>query len=131
MAAPQQIVVVGRRKTSVARVHLMPGTGQVTVNDRKLEEYFPLESLRTNILKPLLATETLGKYNVSANVEGGGSTGQAGAVCLGIARALTTADEGYRSVHRKAGLLTRDPRMVERKKYGQKKARKRFQFSKR
>lgn len=109
----------------------MPGTGQVTVNDRKLEEYFPLESLRTNILKPLLATETLGKYNVSANVEGGGSTGQAGAVSLGIARALTTADEGYRSVLRKAGLLTRDPRMVERKKYGQKKARKRFQFSKR
>ena len=131
MPAPQHVVVVGRRKTSVARVHLMPGSGQITVNERKLEDYFPIESLRTNVLKPLVVTQTMGKYDVSAKVEGGGSTGQAGAVSLGIARALTSVDEGLRSSLRKEGLLTRDPRMVERKKYGQKKARKRFQFSKR
>ena len=131
MPAPQHVVVVGRRKTSVARVHLMPGSGQITVNERKLEDYFPIESLRTDVLKPLVITQTMGKYDVSAKVEGGGSTGQAGAVSLGIARALTSVDEGLRSSLRKEGLLTRDPRMVERKKYGQKKARKRFQFSKR
>lgn len=109
----------------------MPGSGQITVNERKLEDYFPIESLRTDVLKPLVITQTMGKYDVSAKVEGGGSTGQAGAVSLGIARALTSVDEGLRSSLRKEGLLTRDPRMVERKKYGQKKARKRFQFSKR
>jgi len=131
MATPQRIVVVGRRKTSVARVHLTPGSGQITVNKHKLDEYFPIESLRVDVLKPFVVTETLGKYNVTANVEGGGSSGQAGAICLGIARALTSTGEEVRSILRKKGLLTRDPRMVERKKYGQKKARKRFQFSKR
>lgn len=131
MAAPQHVVVVGRRKTSIARVHLTPGSGEIKVNDQKLDEYFPIDSLRTSILRPLVVTETMGKYNVTANVEGGGTSGQAGAICLGIARALTSLNDALRSTLRKEGLLTRDPRMVERKKYGQKKARKRFQFSKR
>ncbi|MEE9289111.1 MAG: 30S ribosomal protein S9 [Bacteroidota bacterium] len=131
MAAPQHVVVVGRRKTSTARVYLSPGSGEIKVNDQKLDKYFPIESLRTSILRPLMVTETMGKYNVTANVEGGGTSGQAGAICLGIARALTSVDNALRPTLRKEGLLTRDPRMVERKKYGQKKARKRFQFSKR
>jgi small subunit ribosomal protein S9 len=122
---------VGRRKTSVARVILLPGTGKITINRRSLEEFFPIETLRNDVLKPLDATQTMGKYDARINVEGGGTTGQAGAIKLGIARALVDLSEDHKSTLRAAGLLTRDPRMVERKKYGQKKARKRFQFSKR
>jgi small subunit ribosomal protein S9 len=122
---------VGRRKTSVARVILLPGTGKITVNRRPLEEFFPIETLRADVLKPLDATQTAGKYDARIKVEGGGSTGQAGAIKLGIARALVELSEDHKPALRAAGLLTRDPRMVERKKYGQKKARKRFQFSKR
>lgn len=124
-------VAVGRRKTAVARVVLVPGNGTITVNKRSIEQYFPIETLRQSVTKPFEVTETSGKYNVQARVEGGGATGQAGAVSLSIARSLVAISEDYRSVLRGAGLLTRDPRMVERKKYGQRKARKRFQFSKR
>jgi small subunit ribosomal protein S9 len=125
------ITAVGRRKNSVARVLVLPGTGKVTVNDRLLDEYFPLETLRTDLLRPLEVTQTSGKYDVRVNVEGGGWSGQVGAIRLGISRALVALREENRTSLRAAGLLTRDPRMVERKKYGQKKARKRFQFSKR
>jgi small subunit ribosomal protein S9 len=122
---------VGRRKTSVARVILSQGSGKITVNRRPLEEYFKLETLRSDVVKPFDITQTSGKYDVRVNVEGGGMTGQAGAVRLGIARALVEMSDDNRVPLRAAGLMTRDPRMVERKKYGQKKARKRFQFSKR
>jgi small subunit ribosomal protein S9 len=122
---------VGRRKTSVARVILSPGSGKIMVNKRPLDQFFPLETLRTDVVKPFEVTQTSGKYDARINVDGGGSTGQAGAIRLGIARALVEMSEDNRSTLRTAGLLTRDPRMVERKKYGQKKARKRFQFSKR
>ncbi len=124
-------VTVGRRKTAVARVTLTPGSGIVTVNKRPLEQYFPIETLRQAVLTPLQVTETAGKYDIAIKVEGGGPTGQAGAASLSIARALVIISEDHRATLRTAGLLTRDPRMVERKKYGQKKARKRFQFSKR
>ena len=124
-------VTVGRRKTAVARVVLTPGNGTITVNKRPLEVYFPIDTLRANVLKPFDVTQTAGKYDVQANVEGGGPTGQAGAVSLSISRALIALSDDHRSPLRQAGLVTRDPRMVERKKYGQKKARKRFQFSKR
>jgi small subunit ribosomal protein S9 len=122
---------VGRRKTAVARVMLTPGSGTVTVNGRTLETYFPLETLRVEIQKPLEVTQNAGKYNVKVIVDGGGTTGQAGAISLSLARALVEINEENRGLLRAAGLMTRDPRMVERKKYGQKKARKRFQFSKR
>jgi small subunit ribosomal protein S9 len=122
---------VGRRKTSVARIILAPGSGKFTVNRRSLEVYFPLETLRGEVMKPLETTQLSGKFDVRVTVEGGGSTGQAGAIKLGIARALVDMSEDHKPPLRAAGLLTRDPRMVERKKYGQKKARKRFQFSKR
>jgi small subunit ribosomal protein S9 len=125
------VSAVGRRKTSVARVILAPGTGKITINRRPAETYFPLETLRQDVVKPLAVTETMGKYDIRINVEGGGPTGQAGAIKLGVARALVELSEDNRTPLRNAGLLTRDPRMVERKKYGQKKARKRFQFSKR
>jgi small subunit ribosomal protein S9 len=125
------VTAVGRRKTSVARVILAPGTGKITINRRAADAYFPLETLRADMTKPLAVTETMGKYDVRVNVEGGGPTGQAGAIKLGVARALVELNEDHRGPLRNAGLLTRDPRMVERKKYGQKKARKRFQFSKR
>ena len=125
------IVTVGRRKTSVARIILKPGSGNIKVNDKALEQYFPVDTLRTQVLSPLVATETSGKYDIIANVNGGGLTGQAGAVRLGISRALVEANAELRSKLRTGEMLTRDPRMVERKKYGQKKARKRFQFSKR
>lgn len=124
-------IAIGRRKTSVARVTLSPGSGKITVNRRPLETFFALETLRQDIVKPFEVTQTLGKYDVKINVEGGGSTGQAGAIRMGIARALVRLSDDNRPLLRGAGLLTRDPRMVERKKYGQKKARKRFQFSKR
>jgi small subunit ribosomal protein S9 len=127
----RSIIYVGRRKTAVARVKLIEGSGKVIINDREFEKYFPLELQRQEVLKPFAVTSTMGRYDTHVRVEGGGPTGQAGAVQLGIARSLVAIDEEYRSPLRNAGLLTRDPRMVERKKYGQKKARKRFQFSKR
>ncbi|MCK5571601.1 MAG: 30S ribosomal protein S9 [Bacteroidetes bacterium] len=122
---------VGRRKTSVARVMLSPGSGKITVNKRPVDQYFPLETMRSNIVKPLEVTQNLAKFDIRVNVEGGGPSGQVGAIRLGVARALVALNEENRTPLRSAGLLTRDSRMVERKKYGQKKARKRFQFSKR
>jgi len=121
----------GRRKTSVARVRLVPGEGNIIVNSRPLSEYFGLKTLELIIKQPLTITDTLGKYDVIANVSGGGTTGQAGAVRHGIARALLRVDTEYRPALKKAGLLTRDPREKERRKYGLKKARKASQFSKR
>ena len=121
----------GRRKTSVAKVWLSPGNGKIIVNDKNMEEYFPLETLRIIVKQPLTLTETLNKYGVIAKVKGGGLSGQAGALRHGIARALVLADPTLRPVLKKAGFLTRDPRMVERKKYGLKKARRAPQFSKR
>ncbi len=121
----------GRRKTSVARVKLIPGTGQITVNKRKLDEYIPIPNLRTQAIEPLTATDTAGKYDVAVSVSGGGIAGQAGAIRLGIARALLQAMADLKPALREKGMLTRDPRMKERKKYGQPGARKRFQFSKR
>jgi len=124
-------ITVGRRKNAVARVKLIEGSGKITINNRDLENYFGIEVLRGEVMKPFAVTETLGRYDAKISVAGGGPTGQAGAIRLGIARSLVTIDEDLRTNLRNAGLLTRDPRMVERKKYGQKKARKRFQFSKR
>ncbi len=121
----------GRRKTAVARVYLRPGNGQVTVNGRTFEEFFPNKVLRMVVQQPLQATETLEKFDVEATVEGGGSAGQAGAVRHGIARALLEFNLEFRTRLKEAGLLTRDPRKKERKKYGQAGARKRFQYSKR
>lgn len=122
----------GRRKSSVARVHLFPnGTGAVTINGRDIDEYFGLETLKVVVRQPLVATETADKFDVLVNVHGGGFTGQAGAVRHGIARALLQADPEYRPVLKKEGYLTRDPRMKERKKYGLKAARRAPQFSKR
>lgn len=126
-----QRITVGRRKTAVARIKLLDGSGKVTINGREFEKYFPLETHRQEVLKPLTVTEKLGRYDVAVVVEGGGSMGQAQAIKLGIARSLVAGDEDLRISLRQHGLLTRDPRAVERKKYGQKKARKRFQFSKR
>jgi small subunit ribosomal protein S9 len=128
---PQSSASVGRRKTAVARVILTPGSGKITINKKPLEQFFPLETLRHDVVKPLEVTQSAGKYDVRVNVEGGGTTGQAGAIRLSIARALVSLNEENRVPLRAAGFMTRDPRMVERKKYGQKKARKRFQFSKR
>ncbi len=125
------LIKVGRRKTSVARVKLIEGSGKVMVNNRDLEQFFPIQFLRDEVLKPFAATSTSGRYDVRARVEGGGASGQAGALQLAIARSLVAIDEDLRTSLRNAGLLTRDPRMVERKKYGQKKARKRFQWTKR
>ena len=122
---------IGRRKEAVARVRLVPGEGKVTVNKMPLLDFFKRETLKMIIEQPLELTETLGKYDITANVNGGGLSGQAGAVRLGIARALLKIDEEYRPKLKQAGFLTRDPRMKERKKYGQPGARKRFQFSKR
>jgi small subunit ribosomal protein S9 len=124
-------LTVGRRKTAVARVKLAEGSGKVFINNKELERYFPIPVLREEVLKPFEVTSTLGRYDAKVRVRGGGPTGQAGAIRLGIARSLLAIDEDTRQNLRNAGLLTRDPRMVERKKYGQKKARKRFQFSKR
>lgn len=131
MAAPVQYTAVGRRKTSVARVYLRPGSGKVVVNKRPIEEYFQLDFRRTLITRPMDVTETQSQFDVVVNAKGGGITGQAAATQLGIARALLKFNEEFRKPLRDAGMLTRDPRMVERKKYGQPKARKRFQFSKR
>lgn len=122
----------GRRKTSIAQVRLLtPGTGKFIINNRELENYFPVELNRNEAIRPLTILELIGKFDISVNVCGGGYNGQTGAIQLGIARALVDFDEEFKSRLRQGGFLTRDPRMVERKKYGQKKARKRFQFSKR
>ena len=122
----------GRRKSSVARVHLFPnGTGSITINGRTLDEYFGLETLKLIVRQPLAATETSEKFDVEATVVGGGMTGQAGAIRHGIARALLQVEDSYRAPLKAAGLLTRDPRMKERKKYGLKAARRAPQFSKR
>lgn len=121
----------GRRKSAVARVWLRPGTGTVTVNARGAAEYFGRQVLTTLLAQPLKATGVEGKFDVRATVDGGGLAGQAGAIRLGIARALVRADGTFRGALRRVGLLTRDPRVKERKKYGQKGARARFQFSKR
>ena len=121
----------GRRKSSVARVYLVPGTGKITINKRDIDEYFGLDTLKVIVRQPLVATETTDKFDVLVNVKGGGYTGQAGAIRHGISRALLTVDEDYRPVLKKAGFLTRDPRMKERKKYGLKAARRAPHFSKR
>ena len=121
----------GRRKSSVARVYLVPGTGKVTINKRDIDEYLGLETLKVVVRQPLVATETADKFDVLVNVKGGGYTGQAGAIRHGIARALLQVDGEYRPTLKAAGYLTRDPRMKERKKYGLKAARRAPQFSKR
>jgi len=121
----------GRRKTSIARVDMLPGNGQIIVNEKPIDSYFPRETLRMMIRQPLELTGMTGKYNINATVEGGGLTGQAGALRHGISRALVSIDNDLRLKLKKEGFLTRDPREKERKKYGQKGARKRFQFSKR
>ena len=121
----------GRRKKSTARVFLKPGTGSISINDRTLETHFPIASVRTRIDEPLLVCEAGDKFDISATTSGGGITGQAGALRLGIARALVAAEPEFRPLLKKAGLLTRDARVKERKKYGLAGARKRFQFSKR
>lgn|SRR5512146_108391 len=124
-------IYIGRRKTSVARVILRNGNGKITVNGKEFEQAFPQLLSREDILNPFKVTETMGSYDVLVNVHGGGTTGQAQAIRLGIARALTELNPDFRPALKKEGFLTRDPRMVERKKYGRPKARKRFQFSKR
>ncbi|MCD7974981.1 MAG: 30S ribosomal protein S9 [Phascolarctobacterium sp.] len=121
----------GRRKASIACVRLIPGEGKITINDRKLDQYFGLKTLELIINQPLEVTETKGKYDVLANVYGGGFSGQSGAIRHGIARALLKVDMDYHPILKKAGLLTRDPRKKERRKYGLKKARKASQYSKR
>jgi small subunit ribosomal protein S9 len=125
------VLATGRRKEAVARIRLVPGAGAILVNSLPYEQYFPREALRLAIRSPLILTQQLGKYNVLVNVEGGGTTGQAGAIRMGIARALAEMDPAHRTALRGAGFLTRDPRMKERKKYGLKGARKRFQWTKR
>ena len=131
MAEIKEFLGTGRRKTAIARIRLAVGSGKILVNGRAFENYFPVEALRTAVTQPLVLTESTTKYDVSVNVEGGGPAGQAGAVRHGIARALLHVDAALRGVLKKAGCLTRDPRMRERKKYGQPGARKRFQYSKR
>lgn len=121
----------GRRKTSIAKVWIKPGSGNIVVNDRPVDEYFGQETLKVELREPLKQTDTLGKFDVIASVKGGGYTGQAGAIRHGIARALVKIDNEFRPVLKKNGFLTRDPRMKERKKYGLKKARRAPQFSKR
>ncbi len=122
---------IGRRKKSVARVYISEGSGNVTVNKKELAEYLTTAPLQYKVNQPFILTETEGQYDVKVNVYGGGITGQAEAIRLAISRALCEINEEYRSILKPEGLLTRDPRMVERKKFGQKKARKKFQFSKR
>ena len=131
MAKTAKYYGTGRRKKSIARVYLVPGTGNITINNRSLDEYFGLETLKVIVRQPLTATETTDKYDVKVNVKGGGYTGQAGAIRHGIARALLQVDGEYRPTLKAAGFLTRDPRMKERKKYGLKSARRAPQFSKR
>ncbi len=131
MAVLHQNTAVGRRKTSVARVYMRQGNGKVTINKRDLTEYFALSWRQKSVVAPFEITGTTGQFDLVVNVKGGGLTGQAEAIRLGVSRALVDSDEDHRKVLREAGFMTRDSRMVERKKYGQPKARKRFQFSKR
>jgi small subunit ribosomal protein S9 len=131
MTQVAELLGTGRRKEAVARVRLAPGSGKITINGRPIENYFVLESQRVWATHPLAVTDTAGKFDVRVNVTGGGLSGQAGAVRLGIARALLNSDPSLRPRLKAEGLLTRDPRVKERKKYGQPGARKRFQFSKR
>ncbi|MDF2949796.1 MAG: ribosomal protein [Sedimentibacter sp.] len=121
----------GRRKEAIARVRLVPGTGKIVINKRNLEDYIKYETLRVLVREPLMITDTMGQYDVLVSVQGGGYTGQAGAIRHGISRALLQVDSELRPILKKAGFLTRDPRMKERKKYGLKKARRASQFSKR
>jgi len=129
--AEKTFYATGKRKTSIARVWMKPGEGKVTVNDRELDKYFSLDTARVMVFQPLELTGTLGQFDISVNVYGGGIKGQAGAVRHGITRALLAVKDEFREMLKKAGLITRDPRAKERKKYGQKGARKRFQYSKR
>ena len=129
--ATNQIIATGRRKSSVARVRMMPGTGKITVNGREIGEYLQMDTLLLVARQPIALTGTADKYDFIIRVVGGGISGQAGAICHGMARALVRANETYKKELKEAGLLTRDPRMKERKKYGLKKARKASQFSKR
>lgn len=122
---------IGRRKTSVARIYLQSGSGKIVVNGREFNDYFPTEVLQTIVKQPLATVEVGGEYDLNVNVDGGGIKGQAEAIRLAISRALCEINEEYRPPLKKEGFLTRDPRMVERKKYGRRKARRRFQFSKR
>jgi|SRR5581483_9331961 small subunit ribosomal protein S9 len=131
MAESNEFLGTGRRKTSIARVRLSSGSGKIVVNGRPFENYFPTETLRTVVSQPIEATAGAGKYDIRVNVQGGGPTGQAGAVRHGIARALLKVDAALRPTLKSEGLLTRDSREKERKKYGQPGARKRFQYSKR
>ena len=131
MAAEVEYLGTGRRKTSTARVRLLPGDGKIVVNDKTLADYFGRDSLEMVVKQPLEITGTIGEFDVLVNADGGGTSGQAEAIRHGISRALLEVDEGHRDVLKKAGFLTRDPRMKERKKYGHKKARKSPQFSKR
>ncbi|WP_026493630.1 MULTISPECIES: 30S ribosomal protein S9 [unclassified Butyrivibrio] len=132
MAKAASFYGTGRRKKSIARVYLTPGKGNITINKRSIDEYLGLETLKVIVRQPLVLTETLDKFDVNVTVRGGGTTGQAGAIRHGISRALLQADsDEYRPALKKAGFLTRDPRMKERKKYGLKKARRAPQFSKR
>ena len=131
MATVTQYLGTGRRKKSVARVRLLPGSGKITINKRDIEDYFGYETLKMIVRAPMVLTDTLSKFDVNVNVYGGGYTGQAGAIRHGIARALIVADPELRGALKKAGFLTRDPRMKERKKYGLKAARRAPQFSKR
>ena len=121
----------GKRKTSIAKIWLKKGSGKISINGKDFKDYFPTTSLQYNILQPFKLTDNLGKYNISVNVYGGGITGQVEAIRLGICRALSKISDDTKSILKGEGLLTRDPRMVERKKFGQKKARKKFQLSKR
>lgn len=125
------INTIGRRKTSVARIYLQAGNGAITINDKKIEDYFPSEILRTIVKQPLTLVQEEGNYDLKVNVGGGGFKGQAEAIRLAVARALTEINAEHRPPLKKEGFLTRDPRMVERKKYGRRKARRAFQFSKR
>lgn len=131
MAKSEKYYGTGRRKKSIARVYLVPGKGDVTINKRDINDYFGLETLKVIVRQPLVATEVVDKYDVIVNVHGGGYTGQAGAIRHGVARALLQVDSEFRPVLKRAGFLTRDPRMKERKKYGLKAARRAPQFSKR
>ena len=131
MAKAERYYGTGRRKKSIARVYLTPGKGNVVINKRDMDDYFGLETLKVIVRQPLVATDNVGKFDILVNVKGGGYTGQAGAIRHGISRALLQVDAEYRPILKKAGFLTRDPRMKERKKYGLKAARRAPQFSKR
>jgi small subunit ribosomal protein S9 len=131
MQTETRYYATGKRKTSIARTWLKPGTGAIIVNDRPVEEYFPIETTRLELVQPLKLTNTIGAYDVTATVKGGGTIGQASAIRHGITRALISANPDFRATLKKAGFVKRDPRVKERKKYGQRSARARFQFSKR